>query len=74
VGEMLVVYAPTSPNPISGFTLVLHNSKVIKSKLDIEAVTSFLVSRKFCLLIKEGPQASPPNLIATEKYLAIVKN
>jgi len=33
-----------------------------------------LVSRKFCLLIKEWPQASPPNLIATEKYLAIVKN
>ena len=36
--------------------------------------SSKLVSRKFCLLIKEWPQASPPNLIATEKYLAIVKN
>jgi uncharacterized membrane protein len=41
---MLVVYAPKSPNPISGFTLVLHHSKVVKSKMDIEAVTSFIVS------------------------------
>jgi uncharacterized membrane protein len=50
---MLVVYAPTSPNPISGFTLVLHNSKVIKSKLDIEAVTSFIVSVSVDLNQKE---------------------
>jgi len=44
VGEMLVVYVPTSPNPTSGFTLVVHSSKVVKSKMDIEAVTSFIVS------------------------------
>jgi uncharacterized membrane protein len=24
VGEMLVVYVPTSPNPTSGFTIVVH--------------------------------------------------
>jgi uncharacterized membrane protein len=50
---MMVLYAPTSPNPISGFTLVLHNSKVIKSKLDIEAVTSFIVSVSVDLNQKE---------------------
>jgi uncharacterized membrane protein len=44
VGEMLVVYVPTSPNPTSGFTLVVHRSKVVKSSMDIEAVTSFIVS------------------------------
>ena len=33
-----------------------------------------LVSRKFCLLIIEGTHPSPPNLMATEKYLAIIKN
>ncbi len=44
VGEMLVVYVPTSPNPTSGFTIVVHRSKVVKSKMDIEAVTSFIVS------------------------------
>lgn len=44
VGEMLVVYVPTSPNPTSGFTIVVHQSKVVKSKMDIEGVTSFIVS------------------------------
>jgi uncharacterized membrane protein len=43
-GEMLVVYVPTSPNPTSGFTIVVHRSKVVKSSMDIEAVTSFIVS------------------------------
>jgi uncharacterized membrane protein len=43
-GEMLVVYIPTSPNPTSGFTVVVHQSKVVKSNMDIEAVTSFIVS------------------------------
>jgi uncharacterized membrane protein len=44
VGEMLVVYVPTSPNPTSGFTVIVHQSKVVKSSMDIEAVTSFVVS------------------------------
>ena len=35
VGEMLVVYVPTSPNPTSGFTIIVHRSKVVKSKMDI---------------------------------------
>jgi len=44
VGEMLVLYIPTSPNPTSGFTIVVHQSKVVRSSMDIEAVTSFIVS------------------------------
>jgi uncharacterized membrane protein len=44
VGEMLVVYVPTSPNPTSGITIIVHHSKVVKSKMDIEAMTSFIVS------------------------------
>jgi len=43
-GEMLIVYVPTSPNPTSGFTIIVHQSKVVKSSMDIEAVTSFIVS------------------------------
>jgi uncharacterized membrane protein len=54
VGEMLVVYVPTSPNPTSGFTLLIHQSKVIKSSMDIEAVTSFIVSVGVDLPQKEG--------------------
>lgn len=44
VGEMLVIYVPTSPNPTSGFTLVVHQSKAVPSSMDMEAVTSFIVS------------------------------
>lgn len=53
VGQMLVVYVPTSPNPTSGFTVVVHQSKVVKSNMDIEAVTSFIVSVGVDLLQKE---------------------
>ena len=52
-GEMLVVYVPTSPNPTSGFTVVVHQSKVVKSSMDIEAVTSFIVSVGVDLTQKE---------------------
>ncbi|WP_411728374.1 DUF502 domain-containing protein [Methyloglobulus sp.] len=54
VGEMLVIYVPTSPNPTSGFTLLVHQSKVVKSSMDIEAVTSFIVSVGVDLTQKEG--------------------
>ncbi|MDP1664789.1 MAG: hypothetical protein Q8L79_06625, partial [Methylobacter sp.] len=53
VGEMLVVYVPTSPNPTSGFTIIVHQSKVVKSNMDIEAVTSFIVSVGVDLTQKE---------------------
>lgn len=52
-GEMLVVYVPTSPNPTSGFTIVVHQSKVVKSSMDMEAVTSFIVSVGVDLAQKE---------------------
>ena len=42
--EWYVLYVPTSPNPTSGFTVLVHQSKVIKSELNIEEVTSFIVS------------------------------
>jgi uncharacterized membrane protein len=42
--EWYVLFVPTSPNPTSGFTVLVHQSKVIKSALNIEEVTSFIVS------------------------------
>lgn len=43
-GEWYVLFIPTSPNPTSGFTVIVHESKVAKSNLTIEDVTSFIVS------------------------------
>ena len=33
--EWYVLFVPTSPNPTSGFTVLVHQSKVIKSELNI---------------------------------------
>ena len=42
--DWYVLFVPTSPNPTSGFTVLVHESKVVKSDLNIEEVTSFIVS------------------------------
>lgn len=43
-GEWYVLFIPTSPNPTSGFTVIAHQNKVVRSELSIEDVTSFIVS------------------------------
>lgn len=43
-GDRYVLYIPTSPNPTNGFTVILHESKVVKSALNFEEVTSFVIS------------------------------
>jgi uncharacterized membrane protein len=42
--DMFVLFVPTSPNPTSGFTIIVHKSKVVKSRLNIEEATSFIIS------------------------------
>ena len=40
----VVLYIPTSPIPTSGFTVIVDESKIIDSGMDIEEATSFIVS------------------------------
>ncbi|MGD0958589.1 MAG: DUF502 domain-containing protein [Methylomonas sp.] len=42
--DQYVLFVPTSPNPTSGFAIIVHESKVIKSDMSIEQVTSFIIS------------------------------
>lgn len=42
--DKYVLFIPTSPNPTSGFTVIVDKSKVFHSEMDIEAATSFIVS------------------------------
>lgn len=44
VGDRYVVYVPTSPNPTSGFTVILHESKIMRSRMTIEEASSFVIS------------------------------
>jgi uncharacterized membrane protein len=40
----VVLFVPTSPNPTSGFTVIVDRSKIVDSDMDIEDATSFIVS------------------------------
>lgn len=42
--DRYILFVPTSPNPTSGFAIIVHESKVIKSDMSIEEVTSFIIS------------------------------
>jgi uncharacterized membrane protein len=43
-GDMYVLFIPTSPNPTSGFTVIVHKSLVKPSQMNIEEATSFIIS------------------------------
>ncbi|MCK5120365.1 MAG: DUF502 domain-containing protein [Methylococcales bacterium] len=42
--DMYILFVPTSPNPTSGFTVIVHESRVVKSAMNIEQATSFIIS------------------------------
>lgn len=42
--DCYILFVPTSPNPTSGFTVIVHESKVVKSEMNIEQATSFIIS------------------------------
>ncbi len=42
--DRYILFVPTSPNPTSGFTVIVHESKVKKSEMNIEQATSFIIS------------------------------
>ena len=44
VENKYVLFVPTSPNPTSGFTVIVDKSKVHASDMDIEDATTFIVS------------------------------
>jgi uncharacterized membrane protein len=42
--DKYVLFVPTSPNPTSGFTVIVDKSKVVKSAMNIEEASSFIIS------------------------------
>lgn len=44
VKDWYILYVPTSPNPTSGFTVIVHKSKTKPSTMGIEEVSSFVIS------------------------------
>ena len=44
VDDCYILYIPTSPNPTSGFTVMVDKSRVIESNMNVEEVSSFVMS------------------------------
>lgn len=44
IDDCYVLYIPTSPNPTSGFTVIAHKSKIKESSMNLEEVSSFVIS------------------------------
>jgi uncharacterized membrane protein len=42
--DKYVLFIPTSPNPTSGFAVIVDKAKTVKSEMDIEEATSFIIS------------------------------
>ena len=42
--DKYVLFVPTSPNPTSGFTIIVDKNRIIRSAMDIEDAASFIVS------------------------------
>lgn len=42
--DSYILFIPTSPNPTSGFTVIVNKSRVIKSEMNVEQATSFIIS------------------------------
>ena len=43
-GQMTMVFVPHSPNPLTGFLIIVQNEKVIESSLTLEQVTKLVMS------------------------------
>lgn len=44
VEDCYILYIPTSPNPTSGFTVMVDKAKIIESNMNVEEVSSFVMS------------------------------
>ena len=42
--NVYILFIPTSPNPTSGFTVIVNEKEVIKSEMTMEEATSFIIS------------------------------
>ncbi len=58
--DMYILFIPTSPNPTSGFTVIVHESKVIKSEMNIEEATSFIISIGVDFTLRDDLQRLKP--------------
>ena len=55
-GDYVSVYVPTTPNPTSGFFLMMERSKVVELDMSVDAALKYIVSMGVV-----APEAHPPH-------------
>ena len=51
--DVLVLFAPTSPNPTSGYTIMVHKEKVVRTSLTVAEASQFIISMGADFIKKE---------------------
>jgi uncharacterized membrane protein len=73
VGDYVSVYVPTTPNPTSGFFLMLERSKVVELDMSVDAALKYIVSMGVVAppdLVNQTQAQTQPQTAAT----AAIKN
>jgi uncharacterized membrane protein len=62
IGDYVSVYVPTTPNPTSGFFLMMARSDVVELDMSVDAALKYIVSMGVV-----APGHVPPGLVASKK-------
>ena len=62
--NMVTIFVPTTPNPTSGFLLILPKSKIVDMNIDIEDAMKIIISAGLVQPTANNPMV---NLADTEK-------
>jgi uncharacterized membrane protein len=60
--EMVSVYVPTTPNPTSGFFLIMPKSDVVELEMSVDDALKYIISMGVVV-----PQSTAKNLAAAAK-------
>ncbi|QJE03209.1 DUF502 domain-containing protein [Massilia forsythiae] len=64
VGDYVSVYVPTTPNPTSGFFLMLERSRVVELDMSVDAALKYIVSMGVVAPADPTPQAAAARIAA----------
>ena len=69
VGDYVSVYVPTTPNPTSGFFLMMERSRVVELDMSVDAALKYIVSMGVVAPPRrriDSEAASPPRMTSSE--------
>jgi uncharacterized membrane protein len=66
VGDFVSVYVPTTPNPTSGFFLMMERSKVVELDMSVDAALKYIVSMGVVAPDYQPTKTPAPTMAPTE--------